>query len=239
MPQFPNGNRKTAASFPGFALSEAELLDNWYAFFVKTGYEDEVCRMIDALMRESEGAPEYELMVPKRRLIEHRLGADREVTKPFFPGYVLVNTEDPYVLKRIARTSTKFYALLSDLADSGAAPIKVYDAVKFLYLLDDDGVAGISSVFLEGQRVYALSGPLTRYSGVVKKINRRRGRAKVSFMFDGRERTFDLAVSILAPEEVGEDVARQAWSIDFERKTRLEDAPGRRTGGSANGDIQG
>jgi transcription antitermination factor NusG len=46
--------------------------------------------------------------------------------------------------------------------------------------------------------VIVTSGPLLRYEGHISRIDRRKGRVRVSFQFDGQRRYVDLAVNVLA-----------------------------------------
>ncbi|MDR2043351.1 MAG: hypothetical protein LBQ15_03110 [Clostridium sp.] len=54
---------------------------DWFALFVMTGREDEVCGTIRSFLRAIEYSGDYELLVPKRRLMEPHHGQKVEVLK--------------------------------------------------------------------------------------------------------------------------------------------------------------
>ena len=62
----------------------------WYAFFVKTGKEDTVCKYLNQILSYHTN---FNLLVPKRGLIEYNSGIKTLVYKPLFPGYILIHTE--------------------------------------------------------------------------------------------------------------------------------------------------
>jgi len=64
----------------------------WYAFFVKAGKEDIVCKYLNQIFGYHTNI-NFSLLVPKRELIKYKSGIKTLVYKPLFPGYILILTE--------------------------------------------------------------------------------------------------------------------------------------------------
>ena len=70
------------------AMQLEGLSMEWYAIFVETGREEEVQKFIELLFPDEE----IRTLVPKRKLIERKLGKTYETIKTLITGYVLTFT---------------------------------------------------------------------------------------------------------------------------------------------------
>jgi transcriptional antiterminator NusG len=163
---------------------------NWYAVFVKTGEEDNVKERLQYKLKTS-----FNLFVPKRKLRERKKGQWKEIVRTLFPGYVLVNgnmDDDKYY---------KFKEVpgIIKLLCSETKPLKISDnEIEILSRLISNGeMIGFSKALVENNKVKILDGPLISMEGYIKKIDKRKGRAKVVINFLGEGRTVDLGLSIL------------------------------------------
>ena len=168
----------------------------WYAMFVETGYEDDIGLFLKKSVAKYAGFVPFRLLIPKRKLIEYSGGVRREVFRIMFPGYVLVETEQIKIIIDILKRNSHFYRLLEN-GDFLSSIIKADEMCQILYLLDDNDLIDLSNVFVEKQKIRVISGPLMNYAGTIKKIDKRRNRAKVVFLFNGMERTIDLGIIVL------------------------------------------
>ena len=64
-------------------------------------------------------------------------------------------------------------------------------------MFDDEGTIQESEIFMEGDEITIISGPLTSLQGKIQRIDRRKGRARVLLDFLGEERVIDLGVNII------------------------------------------
>ncbi|MEN8907835.1 MAG: antiterminator LoaP [Clostridiales bacterium] len=162
----------------------------WYAVFVKTGEEDNVKERLEYRLKDT-----FNLFVPKRKLMERKKGVWKENIRTLFPGYVLAKGE---------MDDNKYYEFkevpgIIKMLCSDTKPLKIRnDEIEVLANLICNGeTIGFSKVFIENDRVVILEGPLKSMEGLIKKIDKRKGRAKVKISFLGEGRTVDLGVSIL------------------------------------------
>ncbi|MEW5921165.1 MAG: antiterminator LoaP [Bacillota bacterium] len=168
--------------------------DNWYALFVFTGREEYVKKMLEKRLAW-ENCENIRAVIPKRRLRERKEGIWRDVEKPLFPGYILLNgiigtteykcIKDIWSFKRILSNNNEFSIITPD-------EMKILRKLTY-----NDDVIGFSKVLVEGAKVQVIEGPLLSLEGLIQSIDSRKGRAKVALSFLGEMRTVDLGVNIL------------------------------------------
>ena len=69
----------------------------------------------------------------------------------------------------------------------------------FSHLFDKDDMIQESDIFMQGDKVVIVSGPLTALEGKILKVDKRKGRARVLISFLGEERVIDLGVNFIQP----------------------------------------
>ncbi|RAL24452.1 antiterminator LoaP [Thermoflavimicrobium daqui] len=182
---------------------------DWYALFVQTGQEELVKALITKYIDEST----IKVMVPKRKIKERRQGRLYETSKIIFPGYVFLNTcmniDLYYKLKQIP----KYLHLLNnyqynidykyddiktqDSQNSAFCPIKKDEIDLILRLVQSKEEIGFSKVYTENSKIMVCSGPLKGLEGIIKKIDKRKNRAKIALNFMGMIQTVDVGIEIL------------------------------------------
>jgi len=75
--------------------------------------------------------------------------------------------------------------------------IDLEEISSFIYMLNDDDTIESSNVFLEDDKIIVTSGPLLEYSGYIKKIDKRKNRAKILFKFSGQDHLIDVSINII------------------------------------------
>lgn len=169
---------------------------SWYAFFVKSGEEDILCRYFDYILRDHEEIT-YRLIVPKRELIEYKSGSKKLVYKPLFPGYIIIYTEFIYKIYDIMKVlwHSEIYSLIR--TDEWFHEIKEDEMLPLLKIINKNGIIKTSTIHIKKDRVLVIDGPLVRYTGRIKKIDPRKGRAKISLNFSNYKYEFNIGVKCL------------------------------------------
>lgn len=165
-------------------------------FFVHTGEEDVICKYIDHLLF-SEKYLNYKLLVPKRKLLEYRSGEFVTAYKTMFPGYVLIYTDDIETIHKKLKPYwySTMYSLLR-IKDS-YQEISHAELIPILNLINKDGVIDISTIAIEDDKVFVFDGPLTNYSGVITKLNKRKKRIRVVLDFLENKKDLDIGADYL------------------------------------------
>ena len=167
----------------------------WYAIYVKTGKEDDVCLRIEQLLSEIDYKKQYRLLVPKRRVQEKHQGVYIEKDIVLFPGYVLVETEFVTEFYHTTKACKNLYRFLKNGEEF--QEIALEEISEIVYMVDEDGIIGISDIYIEDDIVEVTEGPLCNYFGWIKKIDKHKRRAKVLFMFKGQNHLIDLSVNFI------------------------------------------
>ncbi len=175
-------------------LPSWHMVHQWYVLFVIGGREETIYERLR--QRNDTNLTFY---LPKRKIRERRGGTWRDVNRILFPGYILMEgtltVETYYTLKH----EEGIIRLLGD--DEGPTSVPS-DELALLHRLGaiDKGTQdsiGYSQVIRNGDHVTVISGPLEGLQGYIKKIDWRKGRAKVVIPFMQEQRQFDLGIEII------------------------------------------
>jgi transcriptional antiterminator NusG len=149
---------------------------DYYAIQVKTGEEDEYIRRASRIGILAG----RRFFVPRRKVIQRKAGKDSSHLLAVFPGYLFYETvslgeEERWALRRIEG----FYRFLP--SSISPSPLDDKDRTILLHFISFGDFADISKVsFDEADRIVVLEGPLKGLEGSIVKVDKRRGRAKVS-----------------------------------------------------------
>ncbi|MGM0715151.1 antiterminator LoaP [Brevibacillus parabrevis] len=192
---------------------------NWYAFYVKTGYEHSVKNWLN----KSFDKETLYSMVPQRIVPEKKNGEIMRVEKDLFPGYIFVKTDMNFSKYYFIRSHSKIIRMLNYLNkidlmyDRSASPRKSRDLVEnreealcfkkipeeeitiILRLLNHDEQIDFSQVYTQDSKVFVESGPLKGMEGIVKKVDKHKRRVKVLVSLMGDERMIDLGIELIEP----------------------------------------
>lgn len=192
---------------------------NWYAFYVKTGYEHSVKNWLN----KSFDKEILYSMVPQRIVPEKKNGEIMRVEKDLFPGYIFVKTDMNFSKYYFIRSHSKIIRMLNYLNkidlmyDRSASPRKSRDLVEnreealcfkkipeeeitiILRLLNHDEQIDFSQVYTQDSKVFVESGPLKGMEGIVKKVDKHKRRVKVLVSLMGDERMIDLGIELIEP----------------------------------------
>ncbi|MDU0814644.1 antiterminator LoaP [Bacillus siamensis] len=180
---------------------------SWYVLYVETGQEE----IVKCLIKKYFADLTIEVIVPKRKIREKRQGELYEVSKLLFPGYVFLNTymniDIYYGLKKIPRcfrllNSYKYKTdyLVDDVSHnitSVFCTIEQKEIAPILQLLQQNETIDFSQIYKEDSEITVISGPLKGLEGIIKKIDKRKNRAKIELNFMGVIKLVDVGVEVL------------------------------------------
>ena len=162
----------------------------WYAVFVKTGEENKVKQRLDYRFK---GNPAVK--VPKKIIKERKQGKWYRRARNLFPGYIFIHgILDASSYKKL-RQVPGLYKLLCTDREPVRIPRKEIEV--FSHLFDEEDVIQESDIFMEGDRVTIINGPLTALEGKILKVDKRKKRARVLISFLGEERVIDLGINLI------------------------------------------
>lgn len=184
---------------------------SWYALFVRTGKEDEVCENLKKLYEFFSPMDTYEVIVPKRGIYEYHEGKRAYVLRTLFPSYVLIGTDQIVKLYEIMKNHKSSHIIRMLKNENYFQEIDIREIGVIIDLINQEGVIGISDVLVEDEKVNIIDGPLIHYKGIIKKINKRKGRAKIQVDFLNKQCFVDIAIRCL--ERYGEESIKNQISF--------------------------
>ncbi|MBD1372680.1 antiterminator LoaP [Hazenella sp. IB182357] len=185
----------------------------WYALFVQAGHEESLCKVL----RKKLNHESTKFIVPKRKIPERRNGDQVDVLRPLFPGYILVqahmNTKIYYIFKdtpkvirmlnhgylhnSIAKKRSNVKCENLDYNEYYFRDIPSTEIRRILTLLDENDTINYSKVSIIDSNITVKSGPLLHMETQIKKIDKRKGRAKIALDFLGETKVVDIGVEVL------------------------------------------
>lgn len=167
--------------------------DSWHALHVKTGTEDKVKERLNFIFSNKD----LKIVVPKRKMKERKNGIVRYRLRTLIPGYVLmkgfIGIEEYYSLKRIP----DLIKILRD--ESCILKIDEHEMNLVTRLMCNKEIIETSSIYMDGDRIVVVDGPLVGMEGLIESINKRKERVKVRVDFIGEARIVELSISMLQP----------------------------------------
>ena len=163
-------------------MSEA----NWYVVHTYSGYENKVKVDIEKTIENRKLQDQIlEVSVPMQDVIELKNGAQKQVAKKMFPGYVLINmvmNDDTWYVVRNTRGVTGFVG-------PGSKPVPLTEAE-----MDALGFreAGLVVEFEEGDTDVVTAGAWKDTVGVIKSINEGKQTLTINVEMFGRETPVEL-----------------------------------------------
>lgn len=167
----------------------------WYALFVHTGKEDDVSKYLINILDQQIN---FSLLVPKRELYEYKSGVKVLCQKTLFPGYILVETDSIEEMYKILKSSF-WHSDLNAFLRQGKhfEEIQTEEIAPILLLIDDKGIIRKSEILVKPDRIVIMNGPLVNFQGSIKKVNRRKGRAKITMEFLNRVLDIDISIECI------------------------------------------
>lgn len=180
--------------------------ERWYALQTQSRHENRVRRLIQQEIdeemerikvrikarKEAAGTePDIrEVLVPTHEVVEIRKGKRVPVTKPVYPGYLLVrmvlNEESEHVI-----AGMKGVRFVTHGDDPQPLSREDVNRIRGVEAEDEPGVRD-EIPFRPGQAVEVIQGPFTEFSGTVQEVYADKGKVKVEVSLFGRPTSVEL-----------------------------------------------
>jgi transcriptional antiterminator NusG len=147
----------------------------FFALQVWTGNEAKFFALASRLVEERGSR----LLWPRRSLRIRRAGIWRDSHAPIFPSYLFLQAPsiDPGMYSDLRRTPGFVRFLPSN---DGLAPLETKDQALLTHFLSFGEIVEKSSAYFdENQRIRVVAGPLKGLEGLIVRVDRRKGRARI------------------------------------------------------------
>jgi len=166
--------------------------DRWYALQTQARHENRVRKPIQQeIDKYADTTAEIrEVLVPTQEVVEIRRGKRVPVTRPMYPGYVLVRM---ILNERTEHTINAIKGVRFVTQPKGPQPLREEDINKILGIETIEEKAAREEIpFRTGEVVEVIQGPFTDFSGTVQEIYPEKGKVKVEVSLFGRPTSVEL-----------------------------------------------
>lgn len=178
------------------------VLSDWLVLQTLVGQEPRVAERLQRHFMQ-----EQEVVHPRRKLKIRRQGEYLDSEKTLFPGYIFFrgHCDDPAQFEErilmLTRSRRELPGMIKILGQ-GRRPVPIYEHEARLIwaMMDAAEIIDYSQACYEGARVRIVGGPLLGREGIIRKLNRRKGRATVEMTLFGAVNHTDLGVEYLELE---------------------------------------
>ena len=184
----------TGAGIPGKGTAM------WYVVQVLSGQEEKACELIKRHVAQAETASGRKVLkecfVPRYQVERKFHGEYKLLERTLFPGYVIAVTTQVAELNRILGGVSAFTRILGD--EKSFIPL---DRTEMTFInsftTEKHRVIQLSKAVAEGDSARVIEGPLMGCEAWIRKVNRRKGTARVEMTMFGRTITVEIGLAMV------------------------------------------
>jgi transcription termination/antitermination protein NusG len=171
------------------------MAKRWYIVHAFSNFEKKVAENLKEQADQRGLAHLFEdILVPSEKVIEVRRGRKVEMTRTFFPGYVLVKVDLTDEAYHLIKNTPKVTGFLG--ANNKPQPITEQEAERIRGRTTTGADGPKHSITFEiGENVRVSDGPFASFNGVVEDVDDVKSRLKVAVSIFGRSTPVELEYS--------------------------------------------
>ncbi len=173
----------------------------YYAAQIKSSYELAYIKNLQSKLQNRES--QQQILFPRRCLKIKKNRKILEDIKPLFPGYIFISVEKNIdnELFQFMKSTKGFYKFLD--TNQNIKALSDSDLDILLHFLDFGEIVGISKVDFDiNNHIIVKKGPLSGLEGNIKKVDRRKHRAKIEVQFGNNTICCDLAFEKIEKDKI-------------------------------------
>ncbi len=161
------------------------MLKQWYVVHTYSGFEDKVKAVIeDNVQRRGLTEKFGQILIPAEKVIELKAGKKKELTKKFYPGYILIemdlNDETWHLVSSTPRV-TGF------VGGERPSPLPQEEIDVIVQQIEEGPSTKITAQFDKGDSVRILDGAFANFNGFVDDIDEAHNKLRVMVTIFGRQ----------------------------------------------------
>jgi transcription termination/antitermination protein NusG len=169
-----------------------EQKKQWYVLHVRASFEKQVAQALRERIRLEDLSEKFgDIIIPTEKVIETYKGQKRQVSRKFFPTYLLVNMEMTETAWYLVRKTPN---VLGFLGGTKPVALSAKEATNIFERIQESAEKPKPKVLFEpGQMVRIIEGPFADFEGVVKAVDYdKKNRLEVSVFVFGRATPVEL-----------------------------------------------
>jgi transcription termination/antitermination protein NusG len=164
---------------------------HYYVVNVHSGFENKAKASLEERIRAHNMASKFgQILVPQESAVELVNGQKRNVTRKFFPGYIIVEMVMDENTWHLVKETPKVSGFIGDNLDP--SPITDDEARRLTEGAEDGIAARAKASFSQGEVVKVIDGPFAEFSGTIEEVLPEKGRLKVLISIFGRATPVEL-----------------------------------------------
>jgi len=165
---------------------------SYFALHIKTGSETQIQTHMKEKLPET-----MAVFCPMRELLIRKKGKTKKELKPLFPGYIFLNAEEISAATLTALKSINgFFQVLPSNKEIRAVPDQDMHIINSLFR--KNFTAHLSKArFDENDKIEIIDGPLKGKEGLIVKVDKRKGRAKIVINAFDKQHFVDLGFELM------------------------------------------
>lgn len=171
--------------------------DNWYVFWVKTGYEQEAADEIITAFNIGEVFYQQLLI----QTLFRKKGKVKKEINAAFPGYIIMASEignDDFLLRsRECLRKSKYTLKLLRYGESYQVVMREEERAAIESIWQGENCMETSAGFVEGDHIVITEGPFVGRESVIKSINRHKMEAVIEVEFAGCPRCLTIGLEVV------------------------------------------
>ena len=168
------------------------IMRKWYVINVSSGSERKVEYLInDAARKTGLDSQIEQVLVPTENIKRMRRGTEVESERKFFPGYILVKTDNTDEAWQLILSQYNVLGFLG--GKETPIPISAKEAERILKQNEDGLEKPDDGIYFQvGDKVKILEGPFATFVGLVDDVNTNKSRLKIIVSVFGKDTPIDL-----------------------------------------------
>lgn len=174
-------------------------MSDWYVMQTLVGHEEKVA---ERLRRQL--LPDRDVALPRRKLKIRKGGSLFDAEKSLFPGYLFfrggsVDSRERQERFRFLQASRRDLTGFVRIVGMGLHPQPIYRNEESVIwsLMGENELIDYTKMVFENAHARIVSGPLKGFEGIIRKVDRRKARARVELFILGESRQVDLGLEWL------------------------------------------
>ena len=161
------------------------MLKQWYVVHTYSGFEEKVKAVIEDNVQRRELTEKFgQILIPSEKVIELKAGKKKELTKKFYPGYILIEMElndETWHLVSSAPRVTGF------VGGDRPSPLPQEEIDLIVQQIEEGPATKITVQFDKGDSVRILDGAFANFNGFVDEIDEAHNKLRVMVTIFGRQ----------------------------------------------------
>lgn len=166
------------------------MAKKWYVVHTYSGYEEKVKLSIeDNVQRRSLDEKIGQILIPAETVVELKAGKKKELTKKFYPGYILINMVLDDEAWHLVSSTPRVTGFVGGVTPS---PVPQEEIDVIVQQIEEGPATQVMAQFDRGDPVRIIDGAFANFNGFVDNIDPDHNKLRVMVTIFGRQTPVEL-----------------------------------------------